>query len=98
PQNPTLFPYTTLFRSRHIDGSVGSAGDQRQSFVGDERAARTVGEDSQIENDAVWGEGRQCREQVGHGQRRKIRDDRAALERFEVDRKSTRLNSSHVSI
>src|SRR5436309_10800765 len=67
PPRSTLFPYTTLFRSRRIDGQ------------------RAVG--SPIEGGAV----RRCF-------RHAVAADTAAGARHVLDRKSTRLNSSHVKI
>src|SRR5256885_12814564 len=81
PPRSTLFPYTTLFRSRHCvalresDGAVhgavefGFLADLRPSFTG-----FLLIDDSRI----------------------KIRVDRKLLAR--QDRKSTRLNSSHLVI
>src|SRR5690349_22517847 len=71
PPPPTLFPYTTLFRSRviqeagHIHGKAG-----RKSTVSD------------------W---------MDIEKARGISISSAALQ-IEIDRKSTRLNSSHVEI
>src|SRR5690625_7408466 len=69
PRSPTLFPYTTLFRSH---GQARRAADLRHSPLSGKPAA-------------VRREGAPAR-----------RPDRA-LQRS-VDRKSTRLNSSHVAI
>src|SRR5207245_8918714 len=77
PPIPTLFPYTTLFRSgtggRQARGAAGRAGHPGHP-------ARGIGQPRP----------RQARDQTaGHGQLRA---------RFQGDRKSTRLNSSHGSI
>src|SRR5690606_41178222 len=98
PSAPTLFPYTTLFRSRvadHRDRAVARAA------VGDARAAAALGIAAEIAEDLVLpaapvfpadvvgapvaaGAARGAGEaRVGGGG---------------VDRKSTRLNSSHVKI
>src|SRR5260370_26786543 len=44
PPRSTLFPYTTLFRSQHVDGADQSAGFvvQRRR-IGNERHARAIG-------------------------------------------------------
>src|SRR5690606_41910182 len=93
PPSSTLFPYTTLFRSergRHLGaGPVGRA--VPQAVV---RLRAEVGEEHGLE-------------EVDLGPRRRDgqRRDAGGLERVEVrhpgvevDRKSTRLNSSHVKI
>src|SRR3989442_4751713 len=70
PPRSTLFPYTTLFRSRHLHGSL----------VGFERHQRLLSGDgfARLDHDL---------------------DDRHVLEiMVKPDRKSTRLNSSHVRI
>src|SRR5437868_14093574 len=72
PPGPTLFPYTTLFRS-------GSRGED----AGDE-PGRPVHEPAPERRD---------RRDARHGE-----DERDCPERRGEDRKSTRLNSSHVSI
>src|SRR5690242_21494986 len=78
PPRPTLFPYTTLFRS-----VVGLAGRHRaHDIVGD--AARTGVGAVEMEVGVV--------ELV---RMRHVRRYRVAIGR---DRKSTRLNSSHMSI
>src|SRR5438067_9869348 len=71
PPLSTLFPYTTLFRSRLRDARRCGRGSQRQ---GELRADRVLLVDR--------------RPALAHG--------RITLPR--TDRKSTRLNSSHVSI
>src|SRR5437868_7761761 len=78
PPSPTLFPYTTLFRS---DGRGRRA----------RRHARRVGEVRLVE-DVVGAEGIDG-EAGGIGLEPETPVDLAA-----EDRKSTRLNSSHVSI
>src|SRR5438067_8947364 len=71
PPRSTLFPYTTLFRSRHNMpfGSAGG-GESGTYFIGYARSPRTM--ELMLENMVVG--------------------------RPPGDRKSTRLNSSHVSI
>src|SRR5256885_9538713 len=74
PPRSTLFPYTTLFRSRRPDGGRLERGrlDRRATRA---RQARLL-----------------LRRQPDHDRR----DDRALVQRR--DRKSTRLNSSHLVI
>src|SRR5699024_11941565 len=69
PPRPTLFPYTTLFRS-----SISPVCARSSS-----RRPRTSGSDA-------------------HGPRTASLDSNGDLHRHRADRKSTRLNSSHVSI
>src|SRR5207249_10008103 len=86
----TLFPYTTLFRSSHellarrTDGPGRRQGRRRRLGPGGVLARARARVDG--------GSGRAVRRAVGAG-RRAVR---AVV--GEVDRKSTRLNSSHVSI
>src|SRR5207249_12192187 len=75
PPRSTLFPYTTLFRSRR---------DPRARRSGGQRFARA---------DPIPREGR-SRSRVHEPRRREL----VTLEARARDRKSTRLNSSHVSI
>src|SRR5205807_10657899 len=87
PRRSTLFPYTTLFRSRprrgvHVDGPPSAAGLGRR---GDQaRFVRTRRAD---------GPALRC---GGHSLRRRGQ----AFRRYgqALDRKSTRLNSSHLVI
>src|SRR3989442_6012174 len=77
PPRSTLFPYTTLFRSRPVGGLAvdrGSAGDMRE-----------VAHAAQQPPGNPWGPARAPRDLV-----RAVGRD--------LDRKSTRLNSSHVRI
>src|SRR3712207_7447310 len=87
PPRSTLFPYTTLFRSR-----VGCAGEKLE-LGGDLRdvAGTEVGREA--------GRGQHRTDRVGVRQA----DDghphaRGAARRHQADRKSTRLNSSHANI
>src|SRR5437870_5863339 len=73
PPRSTLFPYTTLFRSR----PGGSRARQALGHEDDARARRSRGRPAR------------------GGQRARRRDYRS---RERADRKSTRLNSSHVAI
>src|SRR5690242_21323829 len=78
PPRPTLFPYTTLFRS----GTVPGLQDQRQEAL--HRQA-----ESQL--DAPWADPFDPAECPHHR-------PAARRARLLLDRKSTRLNSSHMSI
>src|SRR5690606_41668525 len=94
PPRSTLFPYTTLFRSIYYDDPVKMARlwrvqNARVLHVVDLDAARNAGRDNR---DVIR---RICAEldipiQLGGGIR--------SMEDIEEDRKSTRLNSSHVKI
>src|SRR3712207_7039256 len=85
PPRSTLFPYTTLFRSRpqvagrHVDEG-GLAGAVRADD-GEELARQDVEVDAVRRFDAAEGEAEPARGQEGRR-----------------DRKSTRLNSSHANI
>src|SRR5438309_6393768 len=83
PQGPTLFPYTTLFRSAGAPGCAGTDGEVRASpglWVMSALLSAWRRSGPHVADHAV--------ELVG--------GDRPALQ--QVDRKSTRLNSSHSSI
>src|SRR5690606_40943117 len=93
PPLPPLFPYTTLFRSRQRPGHVGLEGGPCGSAY-----ARSVGVDPAQEQRrglavADLGVGR---EHVG--EQPPIIADRVDRLAWMEDRKSTRLNSSHVKI
>src|SRR3712207_8787601 len=87
PPRSTLFPYTTLFRSlddRAVRGEV--AAEHGDAALGDQRRrART---DHLGVPDRGYPE-RVDQRLAGHGKRRGVE---------QVDRKSTRLNSSHANI
>src|SRR3712207_8498502 len=78
PPRSTLFPYTTLFRSRSSGPSSPRA---RGAFVVDPEGRPAEHQDGQPEDDQE--------EQPGQGR---------GVPHSEVDRKSTRLNSSHANI
>src|SRR5256885_9497715 len=83
PPRSTLFPYTTLFRSEHGLLSIGSL----HPVVG--RGARLhIGESWRAGSDRDGCVGREVRH----------RDESLLLDRRDPDRKSTRLNSSHLVI
>src|SRR5438067_3335301 len=75
PPRPTLFPYTTLFRSRAATGGEHGAASGQRDPEGGERHFRGRSRPSPDEVITVV---QQCGDRL--------------------DRKSTRLNSSHVSI
>src|SRR5690242_20971709 len=75
PPRSTLFPYTTLFRSRRLVDEVAEAGTE------DPRVRAEDVEEADRERRADDGE-----------------RDRTARALRLLDRKSTRLNSSHMSI
>src|SRR5690242_21485628 len=81
PPRTTLFPYTTLFRSRGAHGSAGAAGRVQPD------RARLFGYDMLIADDLI-----QCYVQSS------VSRSRPAHIAAASDRKSTRLNSSHMSI
>src|SRR5690349_23412659 len=85
PPRSTLFPYTTLFRSGHqAHGALGSV-------VGrDVRRADQAVDRTQVD-DAAAAAAPQVRDRVLHAEEHALHVDR-------LDRKSTRLNSSHVEI
>src|SRR5258705_9620540 len=82
PPRSTLFPYTTLFRSRRL-GADGARRILRAAF----RRARS-GADAGLAPEARYADGGAQRA-VRHGGR---------VRGAEGDRKSTRLNSSHLGI
>src|SRR5690606_41942511 len=89
PPRPTLFPYTTLFRSRkrHRDALFD------QPSGGNRRIARSRGD---VNLEAKAG----CLQGTGeHGEQAQGPPGvRRGIEDHPEDRKSTRLNSSHVKI
>src|SRR3712207_7451898 len=89
PPRSTLFPYTTLFRSRGVE-----VGRVEREQVGDEQLdpAREVGVVDALEAGRDRTGVRAEPRQVGE------RDPRDAEVDVAEDRKSTRLNSSHANI
>src|SRR3712207_7685339 len=82
PPRSTLFPYTTLFRSRHADDL--NRGDARRQ---DEAGIVAVDHDHRADDALADGPGGGADELA----------PAVAVEELE-DRKSTRLNSSHANI
>src|SRR3546814_16093154 len=93
----TLFPYTTLFRSEAIVRRTAGDGDR---FDGD-RAVEGVpesGGSTRTDNHFRWqraGVSQRLRVQPGVGRLTSIDRTDRLLDGAELDRKSTRLNSSH---
>src|SRR2546430_13708981 len=85
PPRSTLFPYTTLFRSRAIEQKRFLQHDAELRAVGAELHGRQV--------DAVHQDGAARRDVKGGNQA-----DDGGFSRSGRDRKSTRLNSSHSQI
>src|SRR5690242_21068526 len=81
PPRSTLFPYTTLFRSRDREGGIRPG--LRRAAAQARRAVR---------------DREPARQSDPRGPLRAEGDDPRRLARRPQDRKSTRLNSSHMSI
>src|SRR3712207_7270607 len=77
PPRSTLFPYTTLFRSRHDDLAVETAGAEQGRIEHVRTVGRRDDDDAFVRLEAVH-------------------LDEQLVQR--LDRKSTRLNSSHANI
>src|SRR5690606_39409614 len=94
PPAPTLFPYTTLFRS-HAVADVAEVGRGRER-LGYDATGERLATAAPLGGDPAGGE----RLVGAHGERRRlpVPHDLDARARHERDRKSTRLNSSHVKI
>src|SRR5689334_16560576 len=91
PSRSTLFPYTTLFRSKSVSQRVSTRGGGRQGATHGRGAAHVDLLHSGERGDRAGG---------GTHRARLARRDRRLREacRDRTDRKSTRLNSSHSSI
>src|SRR5690242_21150580 len=87
PPNSTLFPYTTLFRSREVHMDVlpvaEAANDRRQVAQGPHPFLTPQPEPQR---------------QVARAAEGMVREQPEQVAGRPVDRKSTRLNSSHMSI
>src|SRR5690606_41622304 len=93
PPRPTLFPYTTLFRSDRLH-----RGDRALRRRGDALLQRAhVGAESRLIPDCR-GDAPEQRRHLGTrlGETEDVVDEQEHVLTFLVDRKSTRLNSSHV--
>src|SRR5207249_6449583 len=89
PLSPTLFPYTTLFRSLLALRSDIIREAQSNTVGYQDRVVGASGRGEQVNS----GRGRRC---AGSHIENQIISRVAAF--LQLDRKSTRLNSSHVSI
>src|SRR5256885_3986482 len=87
PPRSTLFPYTTLFRSRQPGGSAGGPADAHARADLPDQAGPAGG-----------GLGGRGGAGVGHRSLGPLSDGRGTRDRFPTDRESTRLNSSHLVI
>src|SRR5690606_40584167 len=88
PPSPTLFPYTTLFRSLPAQGDLHGVVHRHDLGRGDDAGTGML--------QALEGRGRAHQQQLGVGVG--IEEMPARGQRDLRDRKSTRLNSSHVKI
>src|SRR5207302_3027804 len=93
PTRPTLFPYTTLFRS--LGGGQGQRHGRGESDQGDVGAVAGHGGLAEFDDVAVRG-----RRALAGEQALVLEEDHrvVAADGRGQDRKSTRLNSSHVKI
>src|SRR3712207_8860042 len=80
PPRSTLFPYTTLFRSRWLEGGGG------RGLALQHRPRRRVDHE------------RDETERLEAGRHRGVLQQAAGERTQQIDRKSTRLNSSHANI
>src|SRR3712207_6924484 len=88
PPRSTLFPYTTLFRSGHDAGEVAEREPQ-------DRVLRVEGRDHHLADLALrHGVAGAGADDLHHD----VLAHDKALARVRLDRKSTRLNSSHANI
>src|SRR3712207_8267567 len=87
PPRSTLFPYTTLFRSR-VHRRRGGPGPGPGTHQGSNRAMKLRVLLVLVLVCALLAGGASCRQELRAEERGKVR----------VDRKSTRLNSSHANI
>src|SRR2546427_12102831 len=94
PPRSTLFPYTTLFRSRKFLSQAGITGAATIAAVGIQPLLGTAGS---VAVARQQDQGRQ--EDQGHGDDHEHGENDRATECLKIrDRKSTRLNSSHSQI
>src|SRR5690348_17993727 len=85
PPSSTLFPYTTLFRSRRTGFRLRS---ESRRYFSQQHVTRSHGDGRQL----------RIRGNTNRHDRCPTRDPNAERHYVEQDRKSTRLNSSHPSI
>src|SRR5205814_8398125 len=91
PPVPTLFPYTTLFRS-----GIERQALAHQNETGKQRRHRRVALRIDQGKQRPGGKRRRLALFVLCGERRRSRDPECQVEKISADRKSTRLNSSHL--
>src|SRR5699024_12796112 len=91
PPLRTLFPYTTLFRSADVEAALRGARDIVAEAIADHADVRAFVRQSFEERGTLTARAARGKE----GERSKFED---YYDHTEPDRKSTRLNSSHVSI
>src|SRR5207249_5297020 len=91
PPGPTPFPYTTLFRSGA--DRLGRRPDEHEA-----RRGHRLGERRPLGEEPVAGVERLAFRRPGGGDELRDTEVRFGRRRGAEDRKSTRLNSSHVSI
>src|SRR3712207_7235681 len=88
PPRSTLFPYTTLFRSRRSPNTRHQVAEQKLTGGDEPRVALEVGLDRGLLPDGAVGQQESKGRQEPHPPSRHANQDR----------KSTRLNSSHANI
>src|SRR5256885_13011314 len=93
PPRSTLFPYTTLFRSQHVNKTESAV---RITHIPTGLFVKSQEEKSQHKNRARAMS--ILRARLYDMQRKALDAKRSADRKSQVDRKSTRLNSSHLVI
>src|SRR3712207_9469303 len=93
PPRSTLFPYTTLFRSRDRDDDHGRLEAEDEVERDHARAQREA--EPRVARPEL--RGRREADQAGGDEHDAAPDEPGAEERVVEDRKSTRLNSSHAN-
>src|SRR3712207_8130122 len=93
PPRSTLFPYTTLFRSERAEGRLPGRGGSPQRVVIVRRRDRGPASGGGEQDRAALARPARGDDGVA-GLLQRVR----ARDRVQVDRKSTRLNSSHANI
>src|SRR5205807_6489844 len=97
PHNPTLFPYTTLFRSKPSRGRISHA-PGGQSFLSQAGPMSRTVLDAAAFLDVVSGYATGDSWWAQAPQRSFAAEATTPPGRLRIDRKSTRLNSSHLVI
>src|SRR5207253_7082554 len=97
PPSSTLFPYTTLFRSKAA--SLHLARCLAEELGVDRIRVNTVNPDAVLEGSRIWDSTwREERARAYGIPSEELEEHYRARTTLKVDRKSTRLNSSHVAI